>query len=124
MKGCFIVNTETTQLEMFTPSIGLGGIVERPALDRNTVAMHHDAQHTSFKAAIKVLPKTGTYRQRVYQYLLAQSATDEEIETALGMSGNTVRPTRGSLVKDGYIKDSKQTRLTRAGNDAIVWQAV
>lgn len=112
------------QLAMFTPSIGLGGAIERPAVDRNIVVLHHDPQRTSYAAAMRVLPKTGTKRKRVYDYLLTRSATDEEIETALGMSGNTVRPTRGSLVKDGWIKDSGITRPTRAGNDAIVWQIV
>jgi transcription initiation factor IIE alpha subunit len=49
-------------------------------------------------------------------------ATDEEIEEALSISGNTVRPTRGSLVKDGFIVDSGLERLTKAGNPAIVWR--
>jgi hypothetical protein len=40
----------------------------------------------------------------------------------LSISGNTVRPTRGSLVKDGFIVDSGLVRLTKAGNPAIVWR--
>ena len=113
------MNTE--QLEMFTTQVGLGGTKELPAVNRNVVIVHHDAQHTSIKAAIRVLPKTGSNRMRVYESLCQHNATDEELETSLNMSGNTIRPTRGTLVKDGLIKDSGFTRLTRSGNDAIVW---
>ena len=111
----------TEQLEMFTTQVGLGGTKELPAVDRNVVIVHHDAQHTSIKAAIRVLPKTGSNRMRVYESLCLHNATDEELETTLNMSGNTIRPTRGTLVKDGLIKDSGFTRHTRSGNDAIVW---
>jgi hypothetical protein len=50
-------------------------------------------------------------------------ATDEEIERALGISGNTVRPTRGSLVKDKFVYATDLERPTLAGNMAIVWKA-
>jgi len=116
------VNTE--QLEMFTTQVGLGGTKELPAVDRNVVIVHHDAQHTSIRAAIRVLPKTGSHRMRVYESLCLHNATDEELETLLNMSGNSIRPTRGSLVKDGLVKATGFTRLTRSGNDAMVWQVV
>jgi len=115
---------QTNQLEMFAPSIGLGGTFERPAINRDIVIIARDATHTSRQAALKAKPKTGKNRVRVHNYLMQQSATDEEIETALGMSGNTVRPTRGTLVKDGHVKDSGFCRLTRSGNLAIVWECV
>ena len=57
----------------------------------------------------------------MFDYLRTHDATDEEIERALSISGNTVRPIRGSLVKDGLIVDSGARRLTIAGNEAIVW---
>ena len=109
---------------MFAPSIGLGGTFERPAINRDVVIIAREAQQTSVQAAIKVKPKTVKNRVRVHNYLMQQSATDEEIETALNMSGNTVRPTRGTLVKDGHVIDSGLRRLTRAGNEAIVWRCV
>jgi hypothetical protein len=109
---------------MFAPSVGLGGTFERPAINRDVVIIAREAQQTSVQAAIKVKPKTGKKRQRVHAYLLGRASTDEEIEIALNMSGNTVRPTRGTLVKDGYVIDSGLRRLTRAGNEAIVWRCV
>ena len=115
---------QTDQLEMFTQTIGLAGISYRPAIDRNVVIVAVDAQQTSRDAAHKVKPKTGKKRARVHAYLLGRPATDEEIETALNMAGNTVRPTRGRLVKDGLVIDSGLRRFTRAGNDAIVWRCV
>lgn len=33
----------------------------------------------------------------------------------------TVRARRIGLVKEGYLKDSKLTRLTKSGNPATVW---
>jgi hypothetical protein len=39
------------------------------------------------------------------------------------MSGNTVRPSRVSLVRDALVMDSGRTRKTISGNDAIVWVA-
>jgi hypothetical protein len=115
---------QTNQLEMFAPSIGLGGTFERPAINREIVVIAREAKQTSVDAALKVKPKTGKKRARVHAYLMGRPATDEEIETALNMSGNTVRPTRGTLVKDGHVIDSGIRRLTRAGNEAIVWRCV
>jgi hypothetical protein len=115
---------QTEQLQMFAPSIGLGGTYERPAINRDIVIIAREAKQTSVDAALKAKPKTGKKRQRVHAYLLGRPATDEEIETALNMSGNTVRPTRGTLVKDGHVIDSGIRRLTRAGNQAIVWRCV
>ena len=112
------------QLQMFAPSIGLGGTFERPAINRDIVIIAREAKQTSVDAALKVKPKTGKKRARVHAYLLGRPATDEEIEIALNMSGNTVRPTRGTLVKDGHVIDSGMRRLTRAGNEAIVWRCV
>ena len=109
---------------MFAPSIGLGGTFERPAINRDIVIIAREATHTSRQAALKVKPKTGKKRARVHSYLQQHPATDEQIETALNMSGNTVRPTRGTLVKDGHVIDSGLRRLTKAGNEAIVWRCV
>lgn len=94
-------------------------------LDRNTVILSAKAQRTSRAAAEKALPKSGSLRYKVYQYLVTQGlrgATDQEIETALHIDGNTVRPTRGSLFKDGFIMDSGTTRKNANGNDCIVWR--
>lgn len=112
----------TDQLQMFTQQIGLSGIRELPAINRNVVMIANEAKQTSVKAALRALPKTGTKRMLVFDYLRTQASTDEQIERALNISGNTVRPIRGSLVRDGLVRDSNLRRLTIAGNEAIVWQ--
>jgi hypothetical protein len=111
------------QLAMFQQVIGLAGIQEREVIERNVVIVAREPQETSLKAALRALPKTGTKRAHLYDYLASCSgATDEEIERALGISGNTVRPTRVSLVRDGLVEDSGLVRPTLSGNDAIVWR--
>jgi hypothetical protein len=111
------------QLAMFQQVVGLGGAVEREMVERNVVIVAREPQETSLKAALRALPKSGTKRARLYDYLAScGGATDEEMEHALGISGNTVRPTRVSLVRDGLVEDSGLVRPTVSGNDAIVWR--
>jgi transcription initiation factor IIE alpha subunit len=93
----------------------------------NKVSIAHNAQRTSIAAAQKVYPRTGSLRRKVYEFILNQGlhgATDQEIEKTLSIDGNTVRPTRISLVKDGYIMDTGTTRKNKHDNDCIVWRAV
>jgi hypothetical protein len=42
--------------------------------------------------------------------------TDDEIEDALGIDGNTVRPTRGGLVEDG-LHHQTQARLAKTNTE-------
>lgn len=94
----------------------------RPAVNRPVVAVGRQA--TSRAAATAALPKSGSNRARILDYIrTAEGATDEEIEVALKLSGNTVRPCRVSLVNDGWVTDSGQRRPVRSGNFAIVWRA-
>lgn len=96
--------------------------VQRPPVERNTVAAGRQA--TSRAAAAGALPKSGTNRARILDYITkAGGATDEELELALNLSGNTVRPCRVSLVQDGWVVDSGKRRPVRSGNDAIIWCA-
>lgn len=93
---------------------------DRPGLTRA------DAPDTSIIAAADVLPRTGTQRRRVYDFIRRQAehgATDEEIQEALRMGGNTERPRRVELVRDGLVVDSERRR-THGGRPAIVWVAV
>ena len=79
---------------------------------------------TSVEALFKATPKIPTYKQVVLDYLEMRGnwgATDQEMEVALEISGNTIRPTRMSLLKAGMITDSGETRLNRNGNRCIVW---
>jgi hypothetical protein len=109
------------QYEMFQVITGLAGTKAVP-VDRNVIIVANKAQPTSQRAAIKAFPRSGTKRQKIYNSIrLFKGLTDEEIERTLEMSGNTVRPSRVSLVRDGLVMDSGQTRQTVSGNDAIVW---
>lgn len=114
------------QLAMFEVQRGLGMARIIP-IERNVVSLANNHQVSSARAAERALPRSGTQRARVYEYLqyctdMFGGATDEEIQTALDMSGNTVRPRRISLVADGFVIDSGLTRKTVGGNDAIVWR--
>ena len=96
-------------------------------VDRNTVMIARNAKPTSVLAATNALPRTGTIRRKVYEHFLLKGlrgATDQEVEIALQISGNTLRPTRGSLVKDGYLIDTGTTRKNYNQQDCIVWRAV
>ena len=96
-------------------------------IDTNSVIIARNAQRTSIAAANNALPKTGSLRRKVYEYILAQGlrgATDQEVENALHLDGNTVRPTRLSLIKDGYILDTGTTRKNANGNECIVWRTI
>jgi hypothetical protein len=80
----------------------------------------HEANHQaeSFKSGIM---------REVLTFLRGQvdhGATDQEIQIALRIEGNTERPARVDLVKGGSVVDSGGWRLTRSGRKAIVWRAV
>lgn len=110
------------QYSMFEVIHGLGGTRITPIVNRNVIIVAKNPQPTSAAAVIKAYPKTGTKRAQVFNAIrLFNGLTDEEIENTLTMSGNTVRPTRVSLVRDGLVMDSGQTRPTKSGNEAIVW---
>jgi hypothetical protein len=73
------------------------------------------------------MPKTGSIRLSVYEYLIRQGlrgATDNEMQQALQMSGDTQRPSRVKLLRDGLIIDSGTTRINLNGNPATVWRAI
>ncbi len=78
---------------------------------------------TSYDAAISLdLTKAAADRQAVYDYVKAHgSATDEEIQSGLRMSGDTERPRRGELVKSGRLVYSGARSRTKQGRGAKVW---
>ena len=83
-------------------------------------------QQTSIEAKLKVEPSIGSINRKVYEFILDRGlhgATDQEIEFSLHLDGNTVRPSRGTLVKNGLVSDSGVTRKNIKGNNCIVWRA-
>ena len=83
-------------------------------------------QPTSIAAAKKVKPTVSVKEYRVLCFIRScgkKGATDEEIQIALGMPGNTERPRRIKLLELRTIYQSAERRPTRSGNRAIVWRA-
>lgn len=80
---------------------------------------------TSQQAAQSVLPRTGTLRRKVLDYLLSceDGATDDEMQAALDMNGSTQRPRRIELEQSGLVVKTDQKRKTRGGELASVYIA-
>jgi hypothetical protein len=92
--------------------------------DNVVVQLPKRAQRTSVKAQQNALIRAGSLRKQVYDFYIGRDnngATDEEAQAALGIDGNTMRPTRVSLVRDGYIIDSGRLRKNKNGHACIVW---
>ena len=78
-------------------------------------------------AAERIKTDAKRLRARVLNYLIgcgAEGATDEEIQVALDLAGNTQRPRRRELVQAGLVRDSGRLRPTPSGRMATVWAAV
>ena len=84
-------------------------------------------QRTSLEALLAVEPHIGSINRAVYSYIVSrglEGATDQEVESVTRMDGNSVRSSRGSLVKQGLVFDSGRTRPNAKGNNCIVWIAL
>jgi transcription initiation factor IIE alpha subunit len=82
---------------------------------------------TSIEAAEHAEAFKENLKSRIYQYLHSMGehgATDQEIEDATGIAGNSERPARRALEKERHIKRTKRWRKTRSGCKAIVWVIV
>ena len=80
---------------------------------------------TSVAAADAIAGTTGRLRRLVLDHLKAvhpAGATDEEMQTALGMNPSTQRPRRIELVERHMVRDSGQRRKTTSGRWAVVWE--
>jgi hypothetical protein len=92
------------------------------AVDSNVVMRSNKSQRTSSNAAERFLPRSGTVRRRLYEHLVkCGGRTDYELEKEFGISHQTISASRRSLVVDGWIIDSGETRKNLSGNDCIVW---
>jgi hypothetical protein len=95
----------------------------KPEIDRNVVIA--GAQESSLSAATKALPNSGRLRLKIYEFLIGRGvlgATDYEMQRNLGIDGNSQRPSRGTLVTDGWVRNSGTTRLVK-NTQCIVWIA-
>lgn len=81
-------------------------------------------QDTTLNARDQIKSKRLTLRDKVLNYISQSGdhgATDEELQQALFMAGNTERPRRDELLSMGLIRDSGRRRKTSSNRDAIVW---
>lgn len=66
-------------------------------------------------------------RSRVLEHLRGRGshgATDDEIQAALDIDGNTERPRRRELEGMGLVQVTEGRRLTRSGRTARVYRAI
>ena len=78
----------------------------------------------SEQAAINVLGRSCTLRERVYAVLCAAQLTADECATAVGESILSVRPRLSELYKQGKITDTGIRRKNSSGQTASVWRVV
>lgn len=82
---------------------------------------------TSVAAAEAIAPVAATLRRMVLEAIAAAGAdglTDEEMLERVGLQPSSGRPRRIELVRAGLVADSGQTRPTKSGRQATVWQVV
>ena len=88
--------------------------------------VRHDAPATSLVAADRIADHAGTLRAAVLAMLRERGehgATDQELQTALGLSSDTEVPRRWELVNAGEVAASGRKRKTRSNRPATVWVA-
>ncbi len=102
------------------------------AIDRLNPAPSQPVE-TSEAAATKIKGKVRYDRKRVFNLIKSFGtigATDDHIQYALGMNGNTQRPRRLELEAAGLIKRLRndkgklEKRRTRSGGDGMVFVAI
>lgn len=80
------------------------------------------ARPTSAAAALRVQPRSGTQRRAILDYIAQHGpSTDEQIQRALDLSGNTERPRRSELVEGGWVQEHDRLRLGSGQLVAIRW---
>lgn len=84
----------------------------------------HEDPDTSRDAAESIRGSAASLREQVLRFITRcgdLGATDEEIQFALDMGGNTERPRRRELEELGLVIRAGRTRLTSAHRRADVW---
>lgn len=85
----------------------------------------HNNTVTSKLAAQSMRCSAGAQQQRVLECLQQAGdagLTDDEMQAALNLSGNSQRPRRRRLVELGLVADSQTMRKTGSSHAAIVWR--
>lgn len=85
-----------------------------------------NASVTRRAASVAIRPHVAGQRAKILRVLHElgdAGATDAELQSLLNMRGDSERPRRIELVRDGLVLDSGRVRLSPAGRVAIVWIA-
>ncbi|GAC1524673.1 MAG: hypothetical protein NVS3B1_12740 [Marmoricola sp.] len=101
--------------------------VVRAPDDNRLGKSRRDHSATAKAAALDVMPRTGTQRRRVLDFMLAQwpdGMTRDEIAVYLEMSPNTVRPRVKELLDGGFLGTGNETRRSAMGKLAEVVVAI
>jgi DNA-binding transcriptional ArsR family regulator len=108
----------------------MGSLGAYPGAERLATAdrpLPHNGTPTSRAAAEGARPAAGSRRLQVLEAVKARGddgATAEELERALGLSGNTIRPRLVELRAAGLVRVTTRMRPTINGYDAAVYVAV
>lgn len=108
-----------------TPTLWSANEPTRP-IDEPARVVGHGHPETAQKMERHTFPRSGSFRRQVYDYLVFmgdRGATDDELEVAFGRSHQSTSGCRSTLKKDGWVVASRQVRVNRWGNEAIVWVA-
>ena len=92
--------------------------------DKPPPKLPHNGTVTSKLAAQSMRSSAGAQQRRVLECLQQAGdagMTDEEIQNALDLSGNSERPRRRKLVEIGLVKDGGVMRKTGSNYAATVW---
>ena len=73
------------------------------------------------RQAMKTRPREWERLLRYLRGCRRRGATDQEMQQAVRMGGNTQRPRRRELEQRGLVKNSGKQRKTLAGVRATVW---
>lgn len=102
-------------------------MTERSLFDDRTYAAPDppavDSSNTSLAAADAIKPHAAKQRAAVLAFVRScgwAGATRPEIEAALGMGGDSVRPRVWELIKMNLMTETTRTRPTKSGRPAFV----
>ena len=89
----------------------------------NKLAPFQKHSPTSRESAIKIMPKSLSHRQRVYNCIKKYGPiTDDDMQVRLSMNPSTQRPRRIELQDAGLVAEVEGERgKTRSGRTAALW---
>lgn len=91
----------------------------------DTAPPYQPHSETSYQASVAAVRNASTDRSLVLETLRGFAGiglTDEAIQFATKLPGNTERPRRIELCRKGLVVDSGKTRKTTSGRMATVWE--